>query len=157
MCILFLSMKTTNLTLCGAVVRKSTRSVREYGFPFSKWSFVPNHGWCFWLLTKLKGSTTFTNRCTGCEKIVLATHIPNELPILPYLLECFVSAQIIILQSSAWLFKNCKTWANAWSKLPGHIDTLEFVHAQYWGLKELSLHSPYVHLHKKSELQIFHL
>ncbi len=49
MYILFFIIKTTNLTLCCAVVRESTLSVREYGFPFSKWSFVRNQGWCFWL------------------------------------------------------------------------------------------------------------
>jgi len=68
-----------------------------------------------------------------------------------------VCAQIIILQSSALFFLNCKTQANAWSKLPGHIDTLGFADGQQWGLKELSLHSPYVHLHKKSDLEMFHL
>jgi hypothetical protein len=127
MCIFFFSIKTTNLTLCSAVVRESTLSVREYGFAFSKWTLVPNQGWCFWLFKQtktrtilwadlqksgynwhqcrlmLKDSTTFTNRCTGCEKIVLRTHIPMG-PVLPDLLEFFVSPQIIILQSSAWFF-----------------------------------------------------
>jgi len=166
MCILFFSIKTTNLTLCRAVVRKSTRSVREYGFPFSKWSLVPNHGWRFLVIeTKtpallwadLQNSGYNWNQCRlslrdlqplQTDALVvkrlfwLPTSQMNCLPILPQLLECFVSAQIIILQSSAWLFKNCKTWANAWSKVPTHIDTVGFVHAQYWGLKELSSHSP---------------
>jgi hypothetical protein len=150
MCIF--SVKTTKLTPCCALVRESTLTVREYGFPSSRRSLVPNQGWCFssfkqkllpfceppWknqlitdLSVRLSGSTTFIDRCTSCQKIVLATHIPNELPILPDLLELFVSAQIIILQSSAWFLKNCTTWANnAWSKLPSHIDTLGFAHGQ---------------------------
>jgi hypothetical protein len=41
------SVKTTKLTPCCALVRESTLTVREYGFPFSKWSLVPNQGWCF--------------------------------------------------------------------------------------------------------------
>ncbi len=59
--------------------------------------------------------------------------------------------------NSVWFKKKKKTWAHAWRKWPSHVDTSRFAHVPEWGVKELSLHSPCVHLHKKSKLQIFHL
>jgi hypothetical protein len=46
-----------------------------------------------------------TDRPTGCQKIILATHIPNGLPVLQDLLEFFVSAQNCALPTLSDFFK----------------------------------------------------
>jgi len=57
-----------------------------------------------------------TDRPAGCQKIILATHVPNGLPVLQDLLEFFVSAQNCALPTLSDLKIKNKKWAIAWPK-----------------------------------------